>query len=134
MKYILLAFLLGISHLSHSQVYRFRAFQDIVKYSDIKTKEEDWIKADFVVVVNFDKNKVQVYAAHTVDVDLIKLVDTDKDSTGTSITYNGVDETGDKCRVILLSYNDRSGEHVGTLVLEYPKTNITMIFRLKKDD
>lgn len=130
----LISIILSLAFPSYGQVLRFRGFEAVSKRdNDPPLKDSSWRKTDVVIVENFDKNKVQIYVKNTMDIDLIRLVNKEEDSTGTAIIYKGVDNYGEECNVVFISYNDTRGDHVGTLVLDYRKAEMRIIYRLKRD-
>ena len=128
-------FLLLSSFSSHSQVYKFKAFQTCVRTPDDARdiEETDWNKTDILVVINIDKGKIKTFGNKQGDYDIISVDETVKNNRGDNVVpYIAVDDEGNKCRIEVTIFNDQSGKHTATMNVIYPKVNI--VFRLKRDE
>jgi hypothetical protein len=132
MKYILVTLLCVCNYIGYSQVYKFRAFQTAI--IDINNNDTlKWNDADILVVINLDKSKIQIYAKHPVDIDIISAGKGSKDDDGNAWgTYDAVDEEGAKCLVQWEVFKDQSGRHNSTLFIIYKDGRL--IYRLKKPE
>ena len=133
MKY-LLAILLSLFYCAgYSQVYKFRAFQTAMTESDKFNAILKWNDANLLVVINLDKDKIQIYAKNTVDIDLLGgskgWLDADSNAWA---QYDGIDESGQKCLVQWEVYKDQTGRHNSTLIITYGDGDL--IYRLKKPE
>jgi hypothetical protein len=120
-----------------SSVYRFKAFEVISRSDNDNSEisESDWEPRDIVVVINFDKSKVQTYGKRPVDIDLIKQTNSFTNDDGNYVfKYSGVDKDGSKVYVTLVIFKDNTKLHIATLVLDYYESKIAISFRLKRDD
>lgn len=60
----------------------------------------DWEDCDYLVVLNFDKDRIQIYTSSPIRLDIYKYGDTESQSDGGNITtLSCVDEDGDECEV-----------------------------------
>lgn len=95
--------------------------------------EKEWIATDFLVVFNFDKNKVNTYGKTKGDFDIIKYVSNDTDEQGNvNWKLELLDEKAEKCTSEISFFKNSPNFHIGTFTLYYPYEQI--FFRLKKDE
>lgn len=132
MKYILIWLLCICSCFGHSQVYKFRAFQTAIIDNSNNDKLK-WNEEDLLVVINLEKSKVQIYAKHTVDIDLISNGEESKDDDGNIWgKYDAIDGDGVKCLIKWEVFKDQKGRHNSTLFIIYKDGRL--IYRLKKPE
>lgn len=138
MKYILLLLLCLSNYCGYSQVFRLRAFSSHLALLDEKGDEisnkDLWAQSTDFVVINMDKQKVQVYGNKDIDIDLMSRDIPRKDSDKISFDFTGVDKNGDKCSVTVIVYTGIPETHVATLVISYAAVKLAMIYRLKRSD
>jgi len=116
----------------YSQVYKFKAFEStvIANGDDSPIK---WKECDILTVINITKNKIQIYAKHNVDLDLISKGGFEKDAEqNIHVTYKAVDEGGVRCTIELVIFDNQDGRHKATLSLQYSDAHI--VYRLKNTD
>jgi hypothetical protein len=133
MKYILIGLLCLYGFASYSQVYKFRAFQTAMSGSDKSNSTLKWNEVNLLVVINLNKDKIQIYAKNAVDIDLLEgskgWFDADSNAWA---QYSGVDESGQKCSIQWEVYKDQTGRHTSTLILTY--SDGELVYRLKKPE
>lgn len=119
--------LLLIPCLSQGQVYKYRCFEYKLFYDD-SLSEKGWQKSNILVVLNQQKLKINTYGKSEQDVDLVKLDSVCPDKQGVRLEYQGVNEEGTKCAVIV--YAQKLGfENVNGLILSFPTYAVTMMLR-----
>ena len=135
MKYIMLGIISLYSHVAYSQVYKFRSFETYYATSIERTQKADawqWNKVDILVVINYNKHKVDTYGEEETHYDLVKLEDTFTTEEGDNVDkYIGIDQNGEKCTVNIIVFKDQTGTHCATVSIDYIPG--TLYFRLKKE-
>lgn len=129
---VLLSIWIGISH---AQVLKFKAFQTYHRNNgDFKdVSDKDWINTDFLIVTNFDKNKINTYGQTKGDFDILKYDSNDTDENGNIVwKLDLLDKSAEKCKAEVIFYKQSPTFHIGTLILYYPYEQI--FFRLKRDE
>lgn len=115
------------------QVYKFKAFNGYVGKSTLLTSDPYWTDCNILVVVNLDKEKVQIYSKTTQEYDLVGMKKSYEDENGHHwLVYSAVDNSGNKCELDLKIFKDKAPEHFATLILLY--SDCTIAYRLKKND
>ena len=116
-----------------NQVYKFKAFQtSFYNNSSSSSNDISWNNTDILVVINLDKNKIQIYAKKTVDLDLLESSSNEDADGNTILSYSAIDEDGIKCRVNVRIFKDQSGKHKATLIIKY--SDISVAYRLMSDE
>lgn len=135
-KIIVLAILISFTYSCEAQVYKFKAFNTYFKYYDeggnpIKTG--DSVSVDFLVVMNFAKNKINTYGKQEGNMDLVETIEDITDVEGNiERIYNGIDQFGEKCQVYMKFY--KSGHESDCIMFfYYTGPGVAMVYRLKKD-
>jgi hypothetical protein len=137
MKILIFAVLWLSSISSYSQVYKYKAFNTYFKYFDENgnaIKISDSISVDFLVVMNFEKSRINTYGKQEGNMDLIKCLEDTVDEEGNiSRIYTGVDQSGEKCQVQMKFYK---GLHESDCILfyYYATPGVAMVYKLKKDN
>lgn len=135
MKYLLMGLLSLYSLCGYTQVFKYKAFETYHRnngdYKDVSEKE--WINTNFLVVLNFDKDKINTYGQTKGDFDIIKYIGNDLDDSGNIVwKLDLLDKQGEKCTAEVTFFKHSPSFHVGTMTLYYPYEQI--FFRLKKDE
>lgn len=138
MKTIVIGILIILSTTqAYGQVYKFKAFNTYFKYYDENLKPistQDSISVDFLVVMNFTKNKINTYGKQEGDMDLIETIEDTTDAEGNvERLYNAIDQFGEKCQVHMKFF--KSGHESDCVMFYYYATpGVAMVYRLKKDN
>lgn len=135
MKYLIVIILCLSHYVSHSQVYKFKAFESYLDKSkgDIEIDDNDWKKVDILVVINLDKKKIKIFGNKEGDYDLIMINDPIKNKNNDQVlVYHAVDEDGDECDIGITIFKGHDPDHWATMRIKYLSAD--MVFRLKKND
>jgi hypothetical protein len=137
MKYTLGILVMLSSLTVHSQVCKFRVIEDCMIDNKADKVKIDWKKADFLIVINFDKSKIRLFVDTTLNYDLTKQIKVYTDEKGAQWgVYEGVDDDGIISKISIGIYKDdaenRNNPHKATLTIEY--SNYTLIYRLRRND
>ena len=125
--------------LSSSQVYKLRAYSAKSAHSDgVKFVYDSSRSVNFLVVLNMDKDKIQLYGANESEYDVIKRDSSRIDEKGMGWDYfHAIDSKGEKCRIVLLAYGDIQKKQAsevdafGSLSIQYD--SYMVIFYLKNN-
>lgn len=133
MRIALVVISLLLTHSVYSQVHKFRIFQSSAREPNkvIPDKEIKWNEVDLLLVVNLDRQKIQVYSSVEQEYDIIKKDSEDLNEEKTFFTtYSVVDKDGNKCELKLVVFDKSTDKHIGTLAVKY--TNVELVYRFKK--
>jgi hypothetical protein len=133
MKTLILAIFCLANSLCYSQIYKFRAFQTAMIESDNPNSVLKWNDVNILTVINLNKDKIQIYAKSSVDIDLLSGSKAWLDENGNAwAQYNGIDESGQKCLIQWEVFKDQEGRHTSNLIIIYSDGHL--IYRLKKPE
>lgn len=117
MKYLLIIIALFTSGLSNAQVHKYRMFQ--TKFHSMDNPNPPWNNVDILVVVNYDKMTMQIYSDKEQSFDLIRITkDEDKEDTR-DISYEAVDQNGQKLEVMFSVFKKPDLDWPLSLVIDY---------------
>lgn len=129
MRPIVLFCLLAFSTFpAHAQVNRFKCFQTSMINDGVSS---DWENVSILVVLNFDRDKIHIYAKSESDFDIIQRLGSTHTNDYTDYEYMAVDQDGNRCTIFFRSFADKSDRHIATLSVLY--RDITYFFRLQYD-
>lgn len=129
-------FLVGLS--ASAQVEKYKAFNTFFLIYDTAgaiIDTQDSISVDLLVVMNWPKSKINTYGKREGNMDLIQKLASKIDEYGDRyVRYEGVDQDGEKCMVQWVIYKIPFNGSDGTLSFYYPKPNVSMVYRMKRND
>ena len=115
-------------------VFRFKCFQGrILDLSKHPMDSTSWQNEKILVVINQDKDKVDIYSGIELNIDIIKYYKEYEDGDGNAeFNYEGIDQRGDKCKVELKIFKKPLSPHIATMDIKY--NDVYIILRLMKDE
>lgn len=122
---------------SNAQTMKYKSFSSkLIRYDSNHTEIEnpEWEKSEILVVVNFDKRKVDTYGKETGNYDLVKSVGekVDKDDNY-YVAYDAIDKVGDKCQIIIKFVDNLNPDNcIAILGIVYPYGKLYI--KLKAND
>jgi allantoicase len=116
----------------YAQVYKFKTIETCYQPVGKPENKTDWSKADILVVVNYDDDKIRIYSEEQQDFDIVKYYKKETDENGDKwFRYQVVDHKGKNCHIRLLIFKDTEQIHVASLMLEY--SDYIFVYRLKSN-
>jgi len=111
MKKIMMALALLIAAVSvNAETYKFKtnafALKQRTNYG--WTEWSDWEHSDMLVVINSDRDVINVYSQSTQEYDIVEYLGEEKDRDGRSVKFLCVNEDGLRCHIRLRIQNDGS--------------------------
>lgn len=137
MKYLIVLLALIGSLRVNAQVCKFRVMEDCMIDNTAKKVNLDWKKADFLVVINFDKSKIRLFPDSIYNYDIVKQIKTYKDENQSDCAvYQGVDDDGVICKIEIVIFKEtddnKANPNKATLSIEY--SNYSLVYRLKRNE
>jgi hypothetical protein len=127
-----LLFLLLIASVGHSQVYKFKSYENassvpnsIPTYFDTAA----WHSSDILIVLDDKSRTMTLYTKKDYKIDLISS-DVERKKEGTFWAWDGVDDNGVKLKAELYKFHNPPLLHEGDLILKYQDYQI--IYHLRK--
>jgi hypothetical protein len=129
---LLLTLLFLYSSSGFSQVIKYKAILfETDRFNNKKIDPPDRSQCNFLVVINLDKSKIQLYSNKYQDFDIVKVGKIVKTDEGNDIhQFSCVDIDGEQC-ILGYALITRRDSFDATLLIEYEKT--TYQYYLKND-
>lgn len=133
MKTIFLPIFITLFSLSgYTQVYKFKTIEACYQPAGKTDSKTEWNKAEILVVVNYDDDKIRIYSEEQQDFDIVKYYKKEIDENGDKwFKYQVVDQKGKNCKIRLLIFKDTEHLHIASLMLEY--SDCFFAYRLKSN-
>lgn len=116
----------------NAQFTKFKCYQTASFNSDEYAKditESRFSNVNLLVTIDLHEHQVKTYGQTDGEYTLIHILNSDTQGNGDMhVTYQAIDEHGDKCKLIISSFADKSHVNVATIVIRYSFTGL--IFRL----
>lgn len=126
--------LLFISEVVSAQVYKLRSTSLSIRYKEgsiSKTKWSEPEEASVLIVLNVDKDRVNIYSKEPQEYDIIKAYDKTTDSDGDDIyRFVCIDQDGVKCTMRFVRLNSRNGR----LQLYIDYSNISWLYNVRVNE
>lgn len=130
MKKIILILALLISTCSYSQVFRMKAFEFKAYYYPFTDFPENWIPMSSIVILDVTKETFNVYDKnYPQNLVIGNSKKKQYDADGEKVIFSAFDENGIKCEISFKTFNDKSGRHAATVIVEYK--NVMYFYRLE---
>lgn len=130
--YLLVLLFTLCSTIGSAQVYRLRAFQGYYCERSNYGSPIEWQSINILAVVDFNKNKLQIYSQEYQDYDFIEVSHKWEYPESTVYDVAVVNQQGEKGDLNLTIFRDRSEYHIATIQLMLP--NRIIMYRLGFDD
>ena len=125
--------LMALYSTSSAQVRKYRAFQ--TKYYRIGDSAHPWSDVNILVVINVDKNSIQIYSATEQNIDIIKTTQDTYKEKDHWLAFEAVDGDGTKCEIDydIFKTPDPDGWMMN-LILDYGNKYGFIIYKLRQAD
>jgi len=131
-KAFLLLLFIAFSFNSFSQqVEKFRAYESLLILTG--GAKNTWQQTDILITLSRSDKHLKIYTSNPISIDFVKFVSTGKVEDGISSTYKGVDDNGNECLVMMSTYDNPSGDLIGSLLINYVDSKIAYAYRIKKN-
>lgn len=127
MKPILLIFGCFFTINLNAQIFKYRTM-DFMKINP-KGEFENKTQCDYLVVVNFNKSKINIYTPEMQEYNLVYKEDKTETDTTLILGYQCIDVNGNECRLKLFLFKDE----IYAVAIFYPNHN-DFTYTLKRND
>ncbi len=129
--------LLTLSSFGQAKVHKFRAYLVALEppQDDIqKNTPTKWDSSNILVVFNYGKDKIHIYAEKEADFDLVRTISKDYYGNGLAKTnmWQAVDQDGEECKVFFEWLPVPFSYQVANLSVIYSSGTLT--YKLKRND
>lgn len=129
---LLLSILLFMSFNGYTQdkIYTYRAFNTAL-FNSKGDKLSEFTDLNILVIINSEKDKIDIYAKMEIHINIIKWLETRKKDNGDLIfPIQGVDEEGERCNIELTLRADRNKDYYACLCI-FKSNGDNLCYKLK---